>query len=55
LGIGKDGIRLQARLVLQQPVDDIDGFPYAWWDEVREDRHVEIADHVESDCAPFKR
>src|SRR5260370_40279153 len=40
LSIGVQGIRLNLRIVIEQAVDDVDGFPYANRDEMTEQGNV---------------
>jgi hypothetical protein len=40
LGVGVDRVRLSVGLLAEEAFDDVDGFPYAARDEVREERDV---------------
>jgi len=51
VGVGVDGIRLEVGTVLQQGIEDVDGFPYTAGDEVAEQRDVGRRDVVLGDPA----
>ena len=51
LGVGMQSVGLDFRLVLQQPVQDMDGFPDAAGDEAGEERNVAVGDVVVGDAA----
>jgi hypothetical protein len=48
LGVGMQRVRLDLGPVLQQPVQDMDGFPDAARDEAGEERDVAVSDSVAS-------
>jgi hypothetical protein len=51
LGVGMQRVRLDLGPVLQQPVQDMDGFPDAARDEAGEERDVAVSDVVVGDAA----
>jgi hypothetical protein len=51
LGVGMQSVRLDLRLILQQPNKDMDRFPDAAWDEAGEERDVVVGDVVVGDAA----
>ena len=51
VSVGVDGIRLEVGTVLQQGIEDVDGFPYTAGDEVAEQRDVGRRDVVVGDPA----
>ena len=51
LGVGVDRVRLGVRALFEESFDDVDGFPDAAGDEVREERDVVVGDVVVGDPA----
>ena len=51
LGIGMEYVGLDVRRILQETIENVDGFPYPTWDKVAEQCDVRVRDVIVSDPA----